>query len=151
MRSANASGRRISVRVANGYVLDAFALVAFLQDEPAASQVGSLLDDATNSIYVSAVNLGEVRYIIERRAGPVAAAAIEERFFGQADLSIEAASWGRIRAASGIKALGRMSYADAFAAQLAMELGVPLATGDLEFRPLEQGGQLQVLWLPRRN
>lgn len=43
-----------------------------------------------------------------------------------------------------------MSYADAFAAQLAMELDGQLLTGDREFAPVEREGRFKILWLPQR-
>lgn len=51
----------------------------------------------------------------------------------------------RIFAAARLKAEHSMSYADAFAAALAQELGATLVTGDPEFKSVES--QLAVMWL----
>ena len=134
-----------------GFVLDAFAVLAFLQNEPAAPIVAPILSDLSSTLHMSAVNLGEVLYISGRRSGLATAMQIESELFSQPNLRIEPASWERIRAAAQIKAAGGMSYADTFAAQLAMELGLPLVTGDREFAPLERAGRLQVFWLPQRS
>jgi uncharacterized protein len=55
------------------------------------------------------------------------------------------ANEARILAAAELKAQYPISYADAFAAALAQELGASLVSGDLEFKVLEPG--LQVMWI----
>jgi len=54
----------------------------------------------------------------------------------------------RIFAAARLKAEHSMSYADAFAAALAQELGAALVTGDPEFKSVEP--TLRVMWLPNK-
>ncbi|GIX47841.1 MAG: hypothetical protein KatS3mg131_2052 [Candidatus Tectimicrobiota bacterium] len=58
------------------------------------------------------------------------------------------ATWSRVRAASRLKAQFSISYADAFAAALALERSSPLLTGAPELEPLQEGAGLQVVWLP---
>jgi PIN domain nuclease of toxin-antitoxin system len=54
------------------YVLDSFALMAQINDEPGADQVESLLELARKRrtvLWLSIVNLAEVLYIVERSGG----------------------------------------------------------------------------------
>ena len=58
------------------YVLDSFALLAFLQGEKGMTRVQSVLMDVekgTGKVYFSVINLGEVLYIVEREKGMVIA------------------------------------------------------------------------------
>ncbi|MDR1728618.1 MAG: PIN domain-containing protein [Acidobacteriota bacterium] len=55
------------------YVLDSFALLAFFNDEPGGSAVREIFEHAQSHpsrLYLSAVNLSECLYIVERRLGP---------------------------------------------------------------------------------
>src|ERR671924_361399 len=54
------------------FVLDTFALLAYLQDEIGAARVQTLLENAAKEkcrLCISIINLGELLYIIERREG----------------------------------------------------------------------------------
>ena len=51
--------------------------------------------------------------------------------------------------AAHFKALHRMSYADTFAAALALAMDAVLVTGDPEFKPLE--ATLQIEWIAQRH
>ena len=131
------------------YVLDAFALLAFFNEEAGAQQVANIVEEPRHALHISAINLGEVYYRLIRQRGRVAAEASLGAVFAQPNLEVSQASWDRVRAAAEVKAGGRLSYADAFAAALSRELSAPLVTGDLEFAPLEAQGLLTILWLPR--
>jgi ribonuclease VapC len=132
-------------------VLDAFALLAWLQDEPGAEQVEAYLAEASAGraqVLISAINLGEVYYLLARRqAGATAEALWQDLRRGRVPLRAVPATWSRVRAAARLKARFLISYADAFAAALALERSAPLVTGDPEFGPLERGAGLQVVWL----
>ncbi|HEY3115889.1 MAG TPA: AbrB/MazE/SpoVT family DNA-binding domain-containing protein [Chloroflexota bacterium] len=54
-------------RMPGSFVLDSFALLALLMDEPAADQVDELLADPTNESFISVINLGEVLSMAHRR------------------------------------------------------------------------------------
>lgn len=135
--------------MAERYVLDAFALLALVGDEAGGDQVASILQDASAEVFMSAINLGEVYYILRRRRGEAAAREVESRAFRQPNLRVVEPTSDRIRAAAEIKAVGGISFADAFAAALAQELSAILLTGDSEFEPLARSGALQVVWLGR--
>jgi len=131
------------------YVLDAFAVLALVQAGPGGPRVREILADADNTCHLSILNLGEVVYAIHRRRGIAAAEQTEAGVVQEPSVLLAGVDLARVRAAAAIKARGRMSYADAFAAALAMELDAPLVTGDPEFARLEQAGEIRVEWLAR--
>lgn len=132
------------------YVLDSFALLALLRDEPAGRAVHALIETAIAGecvLLMSTISLGEVLYHTERRHGTrkvkeilVEIEALPIRILG--------ATRRRVLAAAHLKANHPISYADAFAAGLAQEFGAALVTGDPEFRGL--GRSLRVEWLESR-
>jgi ribonuclease VapC len=129
------------------YVLDAFALLAYLRGEPGAERVRDLLLRARSGearLYLSLVNYGEVLYISERQGGrPAAEEAI--RIIDHLPLEIVPADRDLTFAAAHLKARYPISYADAFAAALAQKLGAVLVTGDPEFRKVE--AVVEIEWL----
>ena len=110
-------------------VLDSWAILRFLEDrEPAASAVAGLL--AEQKPIVSWINLGEVFYILRRRAGDRdALAAVRDL---QEVVVAEVPSSDRIMQAARIKADHPMAYADAFAAATTVSHRATLWTGDPE-------------------
>lgn len=57
----------------NRYVLDSYAVLAYLQAETSGLKVKELLEAAKTgdaTIYMSLINLGEVLYIVGRKLGP---------------------------------------------------------------------------------
>jgi predicted nucleic acid-binding protein len=139
------------VAVRRPYVLDSFALLAYLEAEAGMPRVRSVLEGAQarrHVVYLSLINLGEALYITERERGLVAA----RRTLGAVgDLPIELVPVVRptVLAAAHIKAQFPISYADAFAAVAARDCGGIVLTGDPEFRPLAEAGILDVEWLSR--
>ncbi len=129
-------------------MLDAYAIVAVLGGETGAEAVAELVGREGVDLYVSAINVGEVYYILRRRRGEAAATTAESALYEHPRIKVMPIDRDRIRQAGDIKARGGLSLADAFAAALAVELGATLVTGDPEFRPLEEIG-LTVHWLPR--
>ena len=110
-------------------VLDSWAILKYLEDgEPAASTVAALLESQTP--VVSWINLGEVFYIVRRRAGEAAAQSAVRDL--QEELKAELPTPARIIEAARIKADHPMAYADAFAAATAVGRGATLWTGDPE-------------------
>ena len=133
-------------------VLDSWALLAYLEDEPAADAVDRLLTDATASgdeLLMTIVNWGEIYYAIMRAASQQDA----ERITGELDLlplRIVGVPEDRqlARQAAVFKATRKMSYADCFAAALAKMNGLELVTGDPEFKEVEK--EIRVRWLPAK-
>jgi predicted nucleic acid-binding protein len=135
------------------YVLDSFALLAYLEGEAGMARVRSILEGARvqrHTVYLSLINLGETLYITERERGLAEA----RRTLGAVDqlpLEIVGVSRTTVLAAAHLKARFPISYADAFAAVTAQEHGGVLLTGDPEFRPLAHAGLVAIAWLPRRR
>lgn len=111
-------------------------MLAFLHDEPAATQVRAALEDGA---VASWVNLGEVLYIEIRRQGEERAAEVVESFAEQLTRA-EVADAELARAAARIKAAGGVSYADCFAIATAERHAAPLLTGDPEILALDRPG-----------
>jgi len=131
------------------YVLDSFALLAYLAAEPGAAQVKAVLVAARArqaEAYLSIINYGELIYITEREQGlPAAQRAISA--VDQLPIHLIEADRRQTLAAAHIKAHHAISYADAFAAALAEGLAATLLTGDPEFRKV--ANRITVEWLPQ--
>jgi predicted nucleic acid-binding protein len=136
--------------ISRRYVLDANALTGFFEDrEGIAGRVERLLSEALRRdlpLLMSAVNWGEVFYIAWRRHGEVKAREAEARL---QEMPIAVISVERERAsrAGALKEKHSLGYADAFAAELAIEQKAWLVTADPEFAKV--GKALAVYSLPR--
>lgn len=119
-------------RKPKAYVLDTWAVIAYLEDEAAGQQVADLIADAHDAqipVLMSVVNAGEVWYLIARVASEAEAdrALAELRQLG---IEIVDAGWELTRTAAEFKAKHSLSYADCFAAALARQSKGSLVTGD---------------------
>ena len=134
----------------DAFVLDAWALLAFLEgEEPAASRVKSMLQEARNEkviLYVSILNLGEVYYRIGKTRGQSEADAVVEEL-QLLPLIILPASNEDVMAAARLKMRYSISYADAFAVSTTLQHGAILLTGDPEL--LELSGKFPLEKLQR--
>ncbi|MGI8631704.1 MAG: type II toxin-antitoxin system VapC family toxin [Solirubrobacterales bacterium] len=120
-------------------VLDAWAILALLTNEPAAGRVRSLIVEGEAAI--CAVNLGEVLYSLIRTIGREFA---DERVAGVRQVvQVIGVDWPLIELAAETKAEGGLSYADAFCVATARARGSALATGDPEILALAD--QLEVV------
>jgi predicted nucleic acid-binding protein len=133
-------------------VLDSWAILAWLQgEEPANRIVKRVLKEAEKigqPALLTAVNLGEVfTCVIHERGLEIAERTRKD--LRQAPIRVEAVREPLAWRAGAIKASYTLSYADAFAAALALERGGILYTGDPEFKPLEAAEGLRVHWLIR--
>ncbi|HLT24512.1 MAG TPA: type II toxin-antitoxin system VapC family toxin [Ignavibacteria bacterium] len=129
------------------YVLDSYALIAYLEGEPSGEKVTSLLEDAIDNkskLLMSVINWGEIYYIALREGGNERAELYLETV---KDLPLEVIEADRdiTLEAAKFKASNKMSFADAFAASLALNQEATLVTGDKEFKPLEE--TIKILWL----
>jgi len=128
-------------------VLDSWAVIAYLEGEPAAEKVADHIADAHENdipLFMSVVNAGEVWYIIAREAS-----------VGDADRSIKElkhlgiefvdADWPLAHEAGGFKSKHKMSFADCFAAAVAKQKKALLLTGDPEFKQVET--EITIDWL----
>ncbi len=132
------------------YVLDANALIGLFEDRAgAAIRVRRLLEDAVRHdlpLFISAVNWGEVFYIAWHHHGEASAREAEAKL-RQLPIAVIPADLDRATRAAALKQKHSLAYADAFAAELAMERGAWLVTADSEFAKV--GKTLPLYALPR--
>src|SRR6266508_700149 len=94
------------------FVLDTFALLAYLRDEPAATRIEKVLVDAGKEkcrLFTSIINLGEILYIVERRGG-VAKAQDTLALIRQLPIEVLPADEQSVFTAAHIKANYTISY-----------------------------------------
>ena len=128
-------------------VLDSHAVLAYINDEPAAEKVQEYLDlgrEEKAKLYMNVVNLGEVYYVLSRRKG-VDVANIAMALLKKKPITFIIADERLALMAGRIKAFHKLSYADAFAAATAIDLDAVLLTGDDEFRSVED--KVKIEWL----
>lgn len=133
------------------YVLDASALLRFIEDEPGAARVEGLLNQAQNGhlrLILSAVNWGEVFYVVARVKGEGQAASYSARF-RSLPVEIVPVDWLRAERAGQFREEFRLPYADSFAGSLAAEQNATLVTADYDFK--NAAGVLTVEFLPVKS
>ncbi len=129
------------------YVLDTWAVIAYLEDEPSAQQIADLIATAHEEsipVYMTVVNVGEVWYTIAREVSEADAnGSIKEL----RDLRIQFvdAGWDLTQEAARFKSQNKMSYADCYAVALAKSYKADLMTGDGEFKVVED--QVKIQWV----
>lgn len=132
------------------YVLDANAILDYLQDGPGARTVERLLREAfrgDTALMISVVNLGEVFYLLWKATGEQSAGqTIDDLTL--LPLEIVPADLSQAMKAGELKATYRIPYVDGIAAALALQQRAAVVTSDRDFEKL--GRQLPVLWLSRR-
>ena len=128
-------------------VFDAYAILTLLEDDAGAQTVADLLTDQEITILLSAINLGEIYYIILRRNGEQAAEEVLQSILLEESLTLIETPWARVKETAKIKAQGGVSYTDAFALSLAKEFQAPLVTGDPEIRRRASLIDVEIIWL----
>jgi predicted nucleic acid-binding protein len=127
MRSASTRSGALAV------VLDAWAVMALYEDHPRAGDIVEAIE--RGEAIVSAVNLGEALYRLERDLGQAKAVDLIDGV--RSVTVVEEADWELVAAAAHIKAGGGLSYADAFCIATAQRHGAALYTGDPEILALD--------------
>lgn len=137
---------------ARRYVLDANALIAFFElRRGAAEKVRHLLGEAARldlPLLMSAINWGEVFYTEWRYRGEAKAHEAEANLL-EMPIVVIAVDHERASRAGALKQKHGLGYADAFAAELAIERGAWLVTADPAFQKV--GKALAVYPLPRHE
>jgi len=134
----------------NNFVLDSYALIGYLENESFSDQIQHVLTQAKNRdtlLYIHAIHIGEVYYITFREQGRSVADLAYSRIKALPIKTIDRIDEELLLTAAGLKAKHPVSYADAFAAALAMIKNCPLITGDPEFTSLEEQGLISIKWL----
>lgn len=130
-------------------VFDSFAFIALFRNEPGSDFVKDLLVKMSNEEiegYITTINIGEIFYMICRKANAKAADAAMEAL-KQFPLHIVDADLKLTMEAAAIKAKHSLSYADAFAAALTINKKATLVTGDDEFNALIGVANFKVKYL----
>jgi predicted nucleic acid-binding protein len=109
-------------------VLDTWALLAHLRDEPAGERVREAW--FAQGAAMCSVNLGEALYLELRVRGTQEGGEAIEAV--RKELSVLDPDWQLIGEAAAIKSAGGLSYGDAFCVATAQRLGAPLMSGDPE-------------------
>jgi predicted nucleic acid-binding protein len=131
-------------------VIDSFALIGYLENEPFSAHVEKLLKQARENkirIYLHALHLGEVYYITLREQGRDMADLAYSRIKAFPLTFIDTIDEALLKTAAALKAHYPISYADAFAAAMAINQKAALLTGDPEFKVLEKNEHISIEWL----
>jgi len=134
----------------NSFVFDSYALIGYLEDESFSDEIQHIFTQAKNGdlrLYIHAIHIGEVYYITLREQGRSLADLAYSRIKALPIKTIDRIDEELLLSAAGLKAKYPISYADSFAAALAMIKNCPLLTGDPEFTLLEKQGIISIKWL----
>ena len=94
---------------------------------------------------MNSVNVGEVYYILARERGLRAGEHFLSVILPGLPIAVTENTLEEVIEAARVKANASLSFADCFAAATAVREGVPLVTGDPEFRKL--GKTLKIDWI----
>ena len=136
----------------NRYVLDSYALIGYLENEPFADRIEQLLKQARKgeaNLYLHALYLGEVYYITLREQGSTLADLAYSRIKAFPLNFIDQIDEELLLTAASLKANFPISYADSFAAALAKIKNCALLSGDPELKMLENEKVIVIEWLIR--
>lgn len=126
-------------------VLDAFALLAYLEKEAGWARVKELLASKDSEVLMNDISLGEVFYILARVRG----FRVAEHFLGVVlpglPITVVENDTDRVIEAARLKTTASLSFADCFAAATAVRESAALVTGDPEFKKL--GKRLKIDWI----
>ena len=128
-------------------VLDSWALLCYLEQEPGFEKMIELFEKAVESskpLLMCIVNWGEVYYQVARRFGDQKAQEIEQ-LIETFPITLVEADKSLTREAARIKTTRKMAYADCFAVALAHLKKAELYTGDPEFKVVDK--DIKIVWL----
>ena len=131
------------------YVLDSYAVLCYLQDEPGSDKMASFLEKAQQNeieLYMTWVNFGEVYYRVWREYSKGEANKIAE-LVEQWPLKMLSADKDFCLTAASIKAENALAYADAFAIAASMLIKGALVTGNPEIQKTSDKVDFELLWL----
>jgi predicted nucleic acid-binding protein len=132
------------------FVLDSYALIGYLENEPFAGRIEKYLKqarEAETSLYLHAIHLGEVYYITLREQGQTCADLAYARIKAFPLTFIDRIDEELLLKAAFLKAAYPISYADSFAVALAKIHNCTLLTGDPELKILETEKLVSISWL----
>jgi predicted nucleic acid-binding protein len=129
------------------YVLDANALLAFVEAGGGFERVKRLISEAASghvSLLISVLNWGEVFYYLWQRRGEQTARDTTARL-SRFPLQIIDVDLAQALKAGEIKAVHKVPYVDCVGAALAETRGATLVTSDRHFEKL--GRRIPILWI----
>ena len=134
------------------YVLDACALLSYLNNEPGSYIVDNLIKKAIDgevTIYMSIINLIEVHYMFIRNLGKEKAVFMLKKILASPICVVSAVSEEVFQESSRLKASYKCSVADAIGLATAIELTGHFVTSDHhELEAVEEKEPIPFLWLP---
>jgi predicted nucleic acid-binding protein len=137
--------------MAQRLLLDACAMIAYLNDEEGAGKVEELLwqsNKGSGNLFMHEVNLLEVYYGVYRDEGKELAEETYERISNLPIKIIEGLKKAVFKEAGRFKAIYKVSLADSIALAEAKVKRVPLVTCDHhEFDRLQAAKELDFLWI----
>lgn len=132
------------------YVLDACALIAYLNDEPGAEIVEELLMLARTSqveLYLAAVNAYELYYDCLKRDPPTAQQLLNDVYTLPLTI-MDRLERSAMLNAGDFKVTYRVSLADSIALGLAKQLNAQVVSSDhREFDPIDRDGNVRFKWI----
>jgi predicted nucleic acid-binding protein len=131
------------------YVLDANALLDFLDLGPGAQRVRAILHEAHQeraAVLISVLNWGEIFYLLWQRRGEETARRTIASL-SRLPIEIVAVDLVQTMKAGELKAVHKIPYVDCVAAALALQHRATLVTSDRDFEKL--GRHFLVLWIAR--
>ena len=132
------------------YVLDSWPVLAWIKHhEPASSSLRSFVAfvaEQDDTLAMSLMNCGEVVYMVRKSPDILDPQGALQRFYSL-PIVFHSVDDALVSEAVDLKSVYPISFADAFAAALAIRLRVPLVTGDQELLTLKADGVLQLHWL----
>lgn len=132
-------------------IFDSFALIAHFRKEEGSDQISKLLSEIAigeREGFISVINVGEIYYMLHRKAGKVNAEK-SLSIIKTLPLTIITADFETTYQASQLKSNFRISFTDAFAASLTIEKKGTLITGDPEFKSLRKEKNFKVHFINR--
>jgi len=135
------------------YIFDSYAVLSYLQDEPCAEEVFSLLRQAQDKkikLYMTWINVGEVYYRVWREYGKMEAERVLD-VLSAWPLEILVADSELTIAAAAVKAQNKLAYADAFVIAAAIQKQADLVTGDPEIKMASQKLSFNLYWIDNKK
>jgi ribonuclease VapC len=126
-------------------VLDAYALLAYFKAEGGHLRVKEMLAASDLDLLINAVNAGEVFYILAKVRGFREAEYFLNVILPSLPVTVIDNSFEQVIEAARLKAAHALSFADCFAASMAIRERAALVTGDREFEKL--GRAVKIDWL----
>lgn len=127
------------------YLLDSFALLAYLKKENNYEKVKDILSTHNTHVLMNDINIGETFYILARERGMDKADYFIDVVLPILPISHVENRLQDVIEASKIKAKYPISYADCFAVATACKEKATVITGDPEFKLVEK--LVKVEWL----